>query len=402
MTDLLLVLLFFSGCAAVTMMPLPTASPTPEIIIEPMPTSSPSPLVTFTPTASPSPSFTVNPEPSTIPSPKPSPSPLVQAHYVTVPPGDIGPSLTKAKAGDYLQLMTGKAYSLNSSIILMPAQSHVTLDLGGNAVPFHNSPGSGSNIVVKGAYFTLRNGRITLGNTPAIRSQADHTTIEDLSTQDITWGADGKQNGGVTQLFLGDHDSTNALIQRVKMGRVGTVGIYITQDNFTLRESQLGCSVGEYSFRSEIIALPAVPKNIMIDHITCDSSCNVNGKSCLGFRMGGFTLQNSVIHGYVIAGQSNAPSLGFDNPAAIVKNNVFTGTRDPQLSINAGSIATIEGNTFQRFETPYPPIAIDRSPTTTANLINNTMKLTNPAIKPHGLWGTQPNSFVKESGTKTQ
>lgn len=405
----LLILFFISGCAIIATSPVPTGSPSPEPVwgepLDPSPT--PSPL--SSPGVAPSPSITPTAHPSPSPSPKPNPSPssiaIDHSAVTLIPAGDIASYLVNAKAGDYLQLVSGRAYFLGSTVTVKA--DHLTLDLGGNAIPMTVTPGSGSDIVLATSahHFTLRNGTVTKAYTPMLRSHAAYTTIEDIRTNDIKFGADGKQSDGVNQFYLGDSGSTHSLIQRVHVGHCGTVCLYYTGDDMVIRDSEFTGSYGEYNIRSETIVPTILPHRALISNIVCDNRINQYGKSCVGIRMGAeATIENSLFHGYLALGQGkNITTLGGSTPNFIVRNVVFDDVRDPQLSVNLGSTGLIENCTFLRYKTPYPPVAIAPNTTTSSVVMkNNTIKRTDTTVVSHGLAGDLSKSTTKvtESGTR--
>lgn len=334
--------------------------------------------------ASPQPSSSGSPSAS--PKPTPTPIPVIpvsaSANLITV--------LQGAKPGSHFQLAPKATYHVGGTMVITAA--NLSVDLNGSTLNLTPSPGASSDIVVRGAHFELFNGTIAKGNV-FVRSYADSTFLHDLVSSD-----------GLGQFFLGDVGSTHATIHHATIGKTNSVSVYWVQDNFTISNSSLAGSYGEYVLREEVpsIANPPLPKNALISNVQAHNH-NPYGKQAIGIRMGSATIENSTIDGNIRIGQAGATSIGQNNPSFVIRNTQFTSLDSPQLSLMQGVSATVDGCTFLS-DGITRNIAIDG--VTQATLTNNVQKLSGPGVVAKALWATLilPGSSaypkVTETGTK--
>lgn len=424
----LILAIALSGCA-VTVVPNPAPDPAKAETPPPSPQASPSVSPTPAPTSSASPV----PSPRPTPLPSPTPAPLSQSTPSPSTKPTIAPSATPVPAGkvvvnipatanlvtvlnaskpNTLYVLAKANYLVNGSIVLSAA--NVSINLNGSALSMTPSAGSSTQFGIRAANIEIYNGRITKAFTFA-RSYADHFYLHDVVFDNIVYTS-GQQSGGINQIYLSDNAmAKNNTLDHLTVGYTGTVSIYNSADNFTLKNSSLAGSYGEYCFRSEVTSVVAGgppttrPNNTLLDNVKCDNTINAYGKSCIGIRMGGtgLVIQNSSINGsatsgYVNLGQGKSGTC--TTPGCFVggitlRNNQFLGHRVPQLAIDSGVIAVVENNTF----TTWVDMVNVAMASYTSTTLKNNIRLMTPVgakpLKPFAGSNTNPKGVWTEAGT---
>lgn len=366
-------------------------------------------------TPSPIPKPTLLPSPAGSPSPVPSPQIIPARVVVNVPlTANLVTTLNAAKANT-LYLLTAKAiYMVSGSITLSAA--NVGINLNGSSLSMTPTVGAASQFAVKAANVEIYNGHILKAST-FVHSYATNFSMHDLVFDNITYavpvgsptGTKAVQNNGVNQVYVSDNNmATFNTLSNLTVGFTGTVSIYNTADNFTLKNSTLAGSYGEYCYRSEVTStLPqTLPNNTLIDTVTCNNSINTVGKSCIGIRKGGIGLviQNSSVTGSATTGYMNigeANGVNVLNVGQItLRNNQFLGTRMPQLEIDNGAVNVIvDSNLFSTWANS-PNVAMASFSNVT--LLNNTRQMIPTGTKPAKAFASSsanPKAVWTESGT---
>lgn len=392
---------------------LPSASPEPTLNPNPSPVASVSPSASPTPTATPIPA---TPQPSPKNSPSPSPQGTSVQSVVNIPANaDLAKIFSALKANTTYILAPKAVYFTMGTFIV--SQPNVVIDLNGSSVSMPPAAGSSSTFAVHAANFEVKNGHITKAFT-FIHSYAAGLHADDLKFDNITYavppgspaGTKPVQNNGVSQVYTSDNNgAVHNTLENLTVGYTGTVSVYNSADDFTLKNSTFAGSYGEYCFRSEITSggTNHYPKNTLIDHMICDNTINGYGKSCIGIRMGGtgMIIQNSSLTGSATTGYMNlgqgggAKCMGCNVKGISLINNSFLGPRMPQLEIDAGVNAIVQGNSFNTWA-DSPNVAMATFSTVT--LKDNIRIMIPPGTKPLKRFAgsnTNPPAVWTESGT---
>lgn len=358
-----------------------TASPAPASCPCPSPTAHP---------ATPTPEPTVKPLPSPTSSPAPSSQPTTQQTLVKVPAGaNLVSLLTSAKANTKYQLALKSSYVVNGSIVI--TQANVTLDLNGSDLSLIPSMGATSNIKVSAAHFEIGNGMISKALV-FIRTYGDATYVHDLVIPD----------GAAYQFLITQIGGTNAKVENCKVGVTQTVSLYTMASGTQILNSSFSGSVGEDSIRQDNDVNGHIPNpGMTLNGVTVSNTVNAFDKEAVSFRMGSGAVLNSIIHGYIRAGQATASSLGSNSVGMITfQNNSFALLHSPQLAIKNGVIANVVSNTFLT-DAAVSSIAIGGNSKVT--MTNNLRKLTAVGVKPKpAFWSdnfASPTPIISESGT---
>lgn len=434
----------------------PLPSPTAAASASPMPIVTPAP--TAKPNVTPVPSPTAKPTAVPVPTATPVPSSNWKPVIGIPIGGDIAKILTAAKPDTIYQLVKNGSYVVTSTITITAAG--VGFDLNGSSVNMtpskaplaavydvkkkyalnntasvngqnyislqnnnlgkaitdtafwkvYTGGGSSSNFVVRAPDFDIGNGHITKANT-FVHSFAMNLHMHDLVFDNITFGADGKQDQGVNQAYTSDNNlATHNTLEKLTVGKTGTVSVYFCGDYMTIKNSTFAGSYGEYCIRSETTSDASMhrPINTMIDHVTAINDINLYGKTAIGFRMngGGSVVQNSTISPSLYIGQgtvtpTTAPGTNVDS--IVIKNNKFITVHGPQIGVQDGVIATIDSNEFLTGSTVGSIAVATKSRVT---ITNNIRKLTAPGIPLKKFWATiftgTAAPEVTETGTKIQ
>lgn len=389
-------LLFPLLAACETLTVQPTAIPTPVQTNSPMPIAK-SAVSTTQPSLSPSPS----PQPTRSPSPSPSPKPTTAPapSSVTVPANaNLTTMLNAAKQGTTYVLAKNANYSVSGTITL--AASNVILNLNGSSLSFPIGAAAAFNL--RGAHFEIYNGTIAAAGV-FMHSYADSLHMHHLTFKSITYNSVGKQNGGVNQVYISDTNlATNNLLENLTVGFTGTVSLYFTADNFTLRNSTFAGSYGEYAIREEQTSTtpPHLPINALISGVKADNSINKYGKDVVGIRMGSVTIDSCEFSGKdVRVGQGSASAVGVDNPSVTIKNSIFHGPLS-FLSIDSGANVIVDSCQFY-VDATMRAIAVGGNSKAIFmnNILHGVVKANGASSS--GLWNTtaNPKPVVVETGT---
>lgn len=327
---------------------------------------------------------------------------------------DLAPIFSALKANTTYILAPKAYYKVTGTFVVTAA--NVSINLNGSSLEMSPAPKSSSSFAVRAANLEIFNGHITKA-FGFIHSWAPGFHLHDMKFDNIQYavppgspvGTKATWSKGVNQVYTSDNNlAVHNTLENLDVGYTGTVSIYNTADDFTLKNSTLRGSYGEYCFRSEITSDAAMhhPNNTLLDHITCDNHINGYGKSCIGIRMGGtgLVIQNSSIDGtdktgYINIAQANG--INVVNVGSItLRNNKFLAPRVPQLEIDNGAASVIvDGNTFNTWaNTPNVAIASYSNAVFTNNIRLMIPTGTVP-LKAFVSSNTIPKGIFVESGT---
>ena len=351
----------------------------------------------------------------------------MSAPTITVKPtDDLAAAINAAVTGSQFMLLPGAAYQLRGNVTIKPGVSVVlsgpgVVDLGKRTIA--SAPTLACS-VPQGASTNF-----------SVYGHLDFSGIDVVSDAVLFRALKG---GALNAVNYRTSDTTfqNAIflpgcmasaISNALLGASTTVNIYASGSNVLVQNAVIGGSRAETTLRTDQDAGEPMPEDVQF--VNCEVETGADDKGCVEIRMGyGIVLKGMTYTGsnaYVRCGQGSGGTPGQFVRVAITGNQFTTMRTEtngqgivssgPQLTIENGVDADVEGNTFftDLMQVPSTPqhaaysvrqLSVTVSQVSSrAKFAGNIRKLARPGIAYDArLWAPQPNPLVTETGTVIQ